>query len=100
MPGCRAVGPLCECTVRPETEPAPALVVSRRIRGTLELTRGHDGDALVAIRTAERLAGPWPPRPISSANADTAAASPGTPRRARTGRTGPRRPGAAAAPLR
>ena len=51
------MGPLCERTVRAEAEPAPALVVSR-IRETLELARGHDGDALAVFRTAERLAGP------------------------------------------
>jgi hypothetical protein len=61
------VGPLCERTVRAEAKPAPALVVSR-IRGTLELARGHDGGALAAFRTAERLADPWCPalsRPLT-----------------------------------
>ena len=59
------MGSLCERTVRAEAKPAPALAVSC-IRGTLELARGHDGDALAAFRTAERLAGPWPPCIISS----------------------------------
>jgi ATP/maltotriose-dependent transcriptional regulator MalT len=45
-----------ERTVRPEAEPAAALLV-RFIRGLLELARGRDADALAALRAAERLAG-------------------------------------------
>jgi LuxR family maltose regulon positive regulatory protein len=42
-----------ERIVRAEAEPAPALGVSY-VRGTLELARGRDGDALAAFRVAER----------------------------------------------
>ena len=45
-----------ERTVRAEADPAPALAVSY-VRGTLELARGRDGDALAAFRAAERQAG-------------------------------------------
>ena len=45
-----------ERTIRPEAEPAPALAVSY-VRGTLELARGRDADALDAFRAAERQAG-------------------------------------------
>ena len=43
-----------ERTVRPEAEPAAGAGV-RRVRGLLELARGHDADALAAFRAAERL---------------------------------------------
>ena len=39
------------------TEAGPAAVAVRYIRGLLELTRGHDADALAALQAAERLAG-------------------------------------------
>jgi LuxR family maltose regulon positive regulatory protein len=45
-----------ERTVRAEADPAPALAVCY-VRGTLELARGRDGDALAAFRAAERQAG-------------------------------------------
>ena len=45
-----------ERTVRAEADPAPALAVCY-VRGTLELARGRDGDALTAFRAAERQAG-------------------------------------------
>jgi LuxR family maltose regulon positive regulatory protein len=44
-----------ECTVRPDTEPAAAILVYY-VRGLLELARGHDRDALAALRAAEQLA--------------------------------------------
>jgi LuxR family transcriptional regulator, maltose regulon positive regulatory protein len=45
-----------ERTVRPEAEPAAAVVVYS-VRGLLELARGHDTDALTAFWAAERLGG-------------------------------------------
>jgi LuxR family transcriptional regulator, maltose regulon positive regulatory protein len=45
-----------ERTVRPDAEPAAALLV-RFTRGILELARGRDGDALAAFQAGERLAG-------------------------------------------
>jgi LuxR family maltose regulon positive regulatory protein len=50
--------PWIECaerTVRAEADPAPALAVCY-VRGTLELARGHDADALAAFQAAERQA--------------------------------------------
>jgi LuxR family maltose regulon positive regulatory protein len=43
-------------TVRAEADPAPALLVLAT-RGLLELSQGHDADALAAFRAAERLTG-------------------------------------------
>ena len=51
----RALGPARRTTLR--TEAGPAAVAVRYIRGLLELTRGHDADALAALQAAERLAG-------------------------------------------
>jgi LuxR family maltose regulon positive regulatory protein len=45
-----------ERIAKAEAEPAAALMV-HYTRGLLELTRGHNGDALAAFRAAERLAG-------------------------------------------
>ena len=45
-----------EHTIRAEADPAAGLAV-RYARGLLELMRGRDGDALTALRAAERLAG-------------------------------------------
>jgi LuxR family transcriptional regulator, maltose regulon positive regulatory protein len=45
-----------ERTVRPDAEPAVAVLVCD-IRGILELARGRDGDALAAFQAGERLAG-------------------------------------------
>src|SRR5579862_2306450 len=45
-----------ERTVRPEAEPAAALMV-HYVRGLVELGRGHDREALAALQAAERLAG-------------------------------------------
>jgi LuxR family maltose regulon positive regulatory protein len=45
-----------ERTVRAEAEPMVALAV-HYLRGLLELTRGHDADALTAFQAAERLTG-------------------------------------------
>jgi len=45
-----------ERTVRAEAEPVAALAV-RYLRGLLDLTRGHDADALTAFRAGERLTG-------------------------------------------
>jgi LuxR family maltose regulon positive regulatory protein len=45
-----------ERTIRAEAEPAAGVGV-RYIRGFLELTRGHEAEALAAFQAAERLAG-------------------------------------------
>ena len=78
-----------ERVLRAETEPA-AVLGMYRARGVLELARGRDADALAAFQAAGRT----PDRTAHAPHADagTAAAHPGAPRRRRARRAGPRRP--------
>jgi LuxR family transcriptional regulator, maltose regulon positive regulatory protein len=45
-----------EHTVRPEAEPATTILVYS-VRGQLEMTRGHDHEAVASFQAAERLSG-------------------------------------------